>query len=232
MKKIVLALALLFAASVSRADQLYAVNGSLTIVGNDVCSGLCVETVNFSFDFDEFQYPYGGAYALSIVPNSSSIASFGPLGIIGAPQGVDAPGPVGGFDENYIPFGYSSDGLTQIDLWASQGGSAQPFVPQIGGAYLWSCGTQDCMTDFCAIGKSFVGCPTSGGGINLDILGAVESVVTPIPEPGTLPLLGIAFLALFLLRCRISDRIRPCIAAGRKLMFLRSPWCFRATFRL
>ena len=67
LRQIALALALLFVAPVSRADQLYAVNGNLTIVGNDACGGLCVETINFSFELDEYKQV---DYFLSIVPGT------------------------------------------------------------------------------------------------------------------------------------------------------------------
>jgi hypothetical protein len=111
---------LLFAASVSRADQLYAVNGSLTIVGNDVCSGPCVETLNFAFDFSE-KVDQSSLYYLSVVPGTSSVVSFGPLGTFGAPVGpfglISAGGP-GSPSINYIEFRTGSPAFSEIDIWA------------------------------------------------------------------------------------------------------------------
>jgi hypothetical protein len=208
MKKIALALVLLFVPSISRADQLYAVNGSLTIVGNNVCSGPCVETINFSFDFREQPVREGGDYFLSIVPDTSSVVSFGPLGTFGAPDGglaglfSPAPGP-GSPDSNFIEFrtGPIGSPFTEIDIWVSQNLLPEPFVPQIAGADLWRCDTQACITDFCP--SSF--CTQAASTVvGIRLPGTVESEVRPVsaPEPGTLPLLGIAFLALFLLRIR------------------------------
>ena len=203
LRKIALALALLFGASVSRADQLYAVNGSLTIVGNNVCSGPCVETINFSFEFSE-QKGFT-EYSLSIVPDTSSVVSFGPLGAFGAPDGGRAglfsPAPgVGSPDQNFIEFRTGPLG-SEIDIWVSQNLLPEPFVPRIAGADLWACGTQACVTDFCP--SSF--CTQAASTVvGIRLPGTVESEVRPVsaPEPGTLPLLGIAFLALFLLRIR------------------------------
>jgi hypothetical protein len=210
MKKIALVLALLFVVSVSRADQLYAVNGSLTIVGDDVCSGLCVETINFSFELDEYvAFPNGpdGAsfYFLSVVPGSSSVTSFGPLGTFDGPEyfygvfpGVGYPGSP---SSNYTEF---LSALAEIDIWAAQDGVSTPFVPEITGGDLYTCDTAECVADFCVPGISFVCTPGSSSALGMDTPGVAEAVVTPIsiPEPGTLPLLGIAFSALFLLRMR------------------------------
>jgi len=207
MKKIALTLALLFSASVSRADQLYSVNGSLTIVGNNVCSGPCVEAINFSFDFSE--QPGITPYSLFMGPDTSSVVSFGPLGTFGAPNGglagLFSPAPgVGSPDQNLIEFrsGPSGSPFTEIDIWVSQNGLQTPFVPQIAGVDLWACGTQACITDFCPP-ASF--CAQATPPVNhIYLFGTVESEVRLVstPEPGTLPLFGIGLLALILLRIR------------------------------
>lgn len=212
MKKIVLVLPLLFVASVSRADQVYAVNGSLTIVGNNVCSGLCVETVNFSFQLDEYAIRNAAGtntYYVSIVPGASSVVSSGPLGTFDAPFGpLGIFGLPGGPESNYIEFHSPSFSTTspssEIDIWVSQDAVQAPFLPEIGGVDLFACGTQDCVMDFCIPGHSFTSCSDARPLFRLYIPGAVNSVVTPIsaPEPGTLPLLASAFLALFLQRIR------------------------------
>jgi hypothetical protein len=235
MKKIALALALLFSPSVSRADQLYAVNGSLTIVGNNVCSGPCVETLNFSFVFSEQLPQHGLGYYLSVVPGTSSVLSSGPLGTFSGPTGPfnSSPGP-GGTNISYMVFRspLSSGLFNEIDIWPSENGQLQPFVPQIAGADLWACGTQDCENEFCVPGKSFVGCPSPLHGLlaNMVILGTVESVATPIPEPDELSLLGIAFSVLFLLRIRsectrVSSlrRLRARLVTPRQTRLPRRP---------
>jgi hypothetical protein len=180
MKNIAFALVLLFVPCVSQADQLYAVNGSLTIVGNDVCLGPCIEIVNFSFDFRE-QADQNGIYYLSIVPGTSSVVSFGPLGTFSAPTGPYNPFPSGNPRTNYIEFRSSPSPaiFLEIDIWASQNGLREPFVPQIGGADLWACGTQDCLTDFCVPGETFVQCPSTQSAPVYDMFtpGTVESFV-------------------------------------------------------
>jgi hypothetical protein len=228
MKKMALVLGLLCLASVclasvSRADQIYAVNGSLTIVGNDACAGLCVETLNFSFDLDEYDMI---DYYVSIVPGSASVTSLGPLGTFGPPDGPFGPYSYGGNpNSNYIEFFTTApvefpsppgQSPPEIDIWLAEDGvSETPFVPQIAGADLFSCGffppTQSCVTDFCPPSQE---CGTPE---RLYLIGAVESVVTPIstPEPGTLPLLGIAFLALLFLRVR-SKVTRPTITRATR----------------
>ena len=188
--KLVGGLVLALLALPARADTVYDVTGTLTLDGNNVCNGVCLETVNFSFVLNEFQDQFG-FYYLSVA--SSSTHSIGPL---------DAFSEVGMGSGFWVGF---DNGLDDIDLYFADPtdfGSTTPFTPSFGGIHggidLYSCGgfmsplDPTCVADFSNGGY---GCCSVGGGTAST---TVREVTKGVPEPGLLGmlLLGMALLAV------------------------------------
>ena len=185
----ILLAAMLFALP-ARADTLYDVSGTATMIGNDVCNGPCIETMNFSFELDEVPIASLGGYTLDIVPGGT-ISATGPL------LTPTLNGRVGCDRECYIAiyFDQASSGplYTEFDLGITNergagNFSATPFTPIFDTTdYLYTCGggDQTCITDFCLDRPFGCGAPAVDSG-------SVSTVVTsPVgtPEPGTWTLL-------------------------------------------
>jgi hypothetical protein len=99
--RLILAIAVIMLAGIAHADSIYAVTGSLTIVGNNMCGGPCVETLNFSFDLGYGLTPDpprdGEIYLPYWVDGTMNISSNGPLsGWIPFHTGFDAT------NDNYL----------------------------------------------------------------------------------------------------------------------------------
>jgi hypothetical protein len=191
------------ACSVSaRADEVYAVSGALTLVGNNACAGPCTETVNFSFDLD-YQYcgsaigclgwPYGAYYSNFVDSGSGALGSF--TGSFAGP----AYFRLSGGDNGYLAAG-SPGG--EIDIYANAL-SETPGPPSLVAASLYSCYTTTCVTDFIPttpqngdVGVFGVGFQPPVLGIFLDA--SMESTITPVstPEPPVWMLLLVGMIGL------------------------------------
>lgn len=188
-----------------RADQIptppvvlppgWDVSGTLSIVGNNACSGLpCTETVAFSFDLGYEFFPDVNtyeAYIANVVNNwSGALGSFSTTNT--GPERVNASQNIFGFFE---PAG------DEIDINIVQGFvSTPPVTPTLLGATLYTCGTTTCLTDFAP--PTFQGRTPPQFGILVG--GPAEFTVTPTPEPATLTLLvfGLFVLGLVGTTCR------------------------------
>jgi hypothetical protein len=177
-----------------RADQIvlapaWDVSGTLSIVGNNACSGLpCTETVAFSFDLGYEFFPDVNtyeAYIANVTENwSGDLGSFHVTTT--GPQRVNASQNI---------FGFADPADDEIDINIIQGFvSTPPVTPSFVGATLYTCGTTTCLTDFAP--SLFQGRTPPQFGILVG--GPAEFTVTPTPEPATLTLLvcGLFILGL------------------------------------
>ena len=185
--------ALLFALP-ARADAIYDVTGTATITGSNACNGPCIEVMNFSLQLDQPD-PFttdvlpGGTFTTSgPIPFGSGSISTGPL-----------DDEVGGTRLDYSPPG--GFGADELDLNLGCGGSSPfPCTPRLGPVYLFSCGDEACVADFCPVfcanGNTF----SNGGVAGGTVIGTVtlEPPSIPTPEPGEASLLivGIGLLGL------------------------------------
>jgi hypothetical protein len=179
----------------------YAVNGQLTITGNNVCTpSPCTETLQFFFNVDytllapaSNGYPptYFGSVVAPVFTSSS-----GPLGFFGG-------GPFSNWT-NYYPF--SNNLGDEIDLSVDLGSMIPqtfgvPGPPVFLGSDLFACVTPVCVNDF----SPYPGAPTVG----LYLEGTLQYTATLVPEPSTatLTFFGLAGIGLL-------------AAAHRKLLVL------------
>jgi hypothetical protein len=166
------------------ADSVFDVNGALTIVGNNTCSGTpCVETLAFSFQFayqlvPQFVIPGHNYYAGTVLPGGT-VTSFGPLAPFFASSGPCC------IAAGYVPFAnLANDG---IDILLSQSSTNQvtPFgvspAPPVflNGALLYGCGVPGvtsvdrvCVQDFSITGSVFGG--IGGGPAQITVTAAPE----------------------------------------------------------
>lgn len=181
----------------ARADTIYDLSGTVTVIGNDVCSGPCVETVDFSFELDEQPYSMGG-YMLSIVPGATTTTISGPLAF--PPDELGGIGDAGDYvDLSYLPADTLLGFGTELDIGVGcQSHPSLPCVPQLTYAELYSCGDQICRDDFCP--PQFCPALGIGGIVNASVTGTVTdtdpggNVLTP--EPSSLALLSLSLLAI------------------------------------
>lgn len=201
MKAVALVLAVLCAGAVCRADQIYAVTGTMTITGQNVCGGPCVEIINFSYEVYEgygvyvplyTDSPY--TYNLSILSGSVSSTSSGALGTYElTPTGSNffiaptVPGQTGDADRNY--FGPVWGGPDDIELFFMLNEQPAPFVPTLGGD-LYQCRTTVCVEDF------------GPGDITWPAVVTTTATLIWTPEPSTLALLLLGCPVLGLLRIK------------------------------
>jgi hypothetical protein len=184
--------AFLLAALPSRADSLYEVTGTATLTGNNVCGGPCIETIDFTFDFDEGLAAggYGTLYTLTLVGQSNALS--GPLNLSPVAGGpVTAEPGAGGPATNYLAF-FSSSGIPidEIDVWVSENLEPLPFIPGITGMDLYACNSAACIPDFC---PSFYPCRSSPLNTGIFLRGTVTSQTKLIntPEPSELGLMAL-----------------------------------------
>ena len=204
--------ALLLLALPSRADTLYEVTGTATLTGNNVCGGTCVETIDFTLNFDEqlASTSFGTLYTLTLVGESST--SSGPVNLGLAFDGLinTQPGP-GNSDVNYLAFenlnANPGTGTDEIDVWVNENDQPLPFVPLIVGSDMYACNSAACVPDFC---PSWFPCNTSGGNFGIFLNGSVTSETRLIatPEPSELGLLALGALLLALAALYRSGRRR------------------------
>jgi len=143
--------------------------------GNNVCGGICTETVNFSFTFQWVDTTglFGPGIYGSYVPGSFSATQFGSMGSAPIASGndghIDCCGP-----GTYIPM-QAFNGELDLDV-SLFGATPDPGLPTVGGAFIFSCNTE-CFREFA---------PRIG--VNEDY--AATYTVTATPEPRSALLLG------------------------------------------
>jgi hypothetical protein len=182
----------LLSAVPARADSIPAsfdINGSMTLTGNNSCSGPCVETINFSFALEYAASCIYGACVVGPVHTSES----GPLGIFNAPYdlSVDRGYYLGFFNATPTRAGDEID--LYLNLFNSSGNPGPTALP----SDLYACETANCVND------GFNRYPGTGGlagfGLyNFDV--AAQFTATKVPEPSTWSLLACGIIALGLLR--------------------------------
>jgi hypothetical protein len=122
------------------ADQVYQVTGTVTLTGNNACSGLCTEILDFSF-LVTYQPDCCGTLTQIVLPGSTT-TSIGPL----------APFALGAAPVNYFAFFNSAH--DEIDVFGPGFDGERTAVPypNLIGAELYSCGYTGedalCVTDF------------------------------------------------------------------------------------
>lgn len=188
-------LALLFALPV-RADTIYQVNATASIIGNDACNGVCMETVTFSVMVDQ-----PSPFDVTNVLPGGTFTSSGPIPLGSGP--ITWVGPVAA--EGYIGWGYvppGGFGGDELDVFIGCGDipygyTCTPGLNGIDGTRLYSCGDMTCVNDFCPDGCAGFIPPNYYGWITYGPLVGTMTVVHT-PEPGTagLLILGIGLLAL------------------------------------
>ena len=163
------ALAILLAAIVvpSRADSIVAIDMSnISFTGNHVCGGICKDTFNATWDWD--------ATTKSVVPGSVNVSNSGPLGNLSLTYVTS------------YSFQFNSTSLPDYDAITWYFGSNFPAsgTYDLSEAYLY-CGGGVCAADF---GSGYSD-PKSGKI-------TVAPVLSPVPEPSSISLLGLGILAL------------------------------------
>jgi hypothetical protein len=194
-------LGLLLLAVPAHADTVYNVTGTATVTGNDVCSGPCIETLNFTFQIDETDTDQG--FQLTLLPGGT-YNSTGPL-VFG-----DNSMPGGLIRDSYVPFGESTGGYMadEIDVYVGCFGSEefgeQFCTPGLHDAEMYSCGSAESCAAFC---PSLSAICNEGhddyafGGINgnTELTGEVTDPA-PAPEPQTWAMLWIGLTGLALMK--------------------------------
>jgi hypothetical protein len=195
-------LGLLLLALPIRADALYDVTGTITLTGNDTCNGRCIETIDFSFQFDEqrVQSPYPAIQPdyEAFLANDLSITFSGPLV-------ASYTGNYGFSHLQYMGF-FLGNSMTEYDLTVGPAmptseGITYPFTPIFGG-YLYSCGVLDGCYGFCPQIEPYEpSCndPTTAG------TQTIEETVTPespmsTPEPQTWAMLWFGLIGLAVMK--------------------------------
>lgn len=180
-------------ATMARADDItspmYAVNGIMTLVGNNVCApSPCTQTIDFSLDVG-YEFTDYNAYAPT-VSNVTAVWS-GPLGSFtaAAPGSGNVGGNsgfstgCGGSDSNYI--GFFDPAGDEFDIHLCKGLVSEPVAPSILWADLYKCETTTCANDFFTGSLSGLTPPAV---VFLDAT-LSDVTVTAIPEPAPLFLL-------------------------------------------
>jgi hypothetical protein len=169
----------------TQADSLvgpaYNVVGSVTFSGNNVCGGICSETVDFSFIFQWVDTTgiFGPGIYGSYIPGSFSATQSGSMGSapITSPNDghIYCCGP-----GTYIPLNAFNG---ELDLDVSLFGTGpDPGPPTVFGAFLFSC-NNECFNEFAPR-------------IGVNEAYPATYTATPVPEPSSVALLAGAMLLL------------------------------------
>jgi hypothetical protein len=176
----------------AKADSLdptvYDVAGTITLPGNNACSGICTETIGLSFQY-QWALPLNLAH-FYIPPSSVNISSSGPLGTFsGGTAGFYSWG-------GFIPFINAAGDEIDLNLTFA---SANPGAPPVFlSAELFQCFSQTCQFDF-QPPQSFT---PPGVPDRFDEPAFANFTVTAEPESGTasMMLLGLGILLSLSLR--------------------------------
>ncbi len=190
--RVALTLLILFFVSCAPAfaDQVYDVTGTVTLTGNNACSGPCIEILDFSF-LVTYQPDCCGTLTQIVLPGSTT-TSTGPL----------APFALGAAPVNYFAFFNSAH--DEIDVFGPGFDGERTAVPypNLIGAELYGCGFSGedalCVTDFVPPGSPSFGHVTSA---------ALEYTVTAAPELSTLGYLAAGAGVLALLAFRRNNNL-------------------------
>lgn len=189
-----LPLMLIAVAIPAHADSLWNITGTLSITGNSGCSGPCIETLNFHFDFQWLPlFPTSAVYRAAVVPGTMSVDSSGPLGKF---TGGDFNPSV-----SYITFSNSANDQLEFNVRHNTFGDRQtdPDAPPIFlSPDLYSCGTVTCATDFIPPDNIFHGRTPPVYGLFLPA--TLDYSLTKVPEPSTGLLLLCGLLLLVIVR--------------------------------
>ena len=177
----VLVLASGFTAIPAHADAVltYDLTGSFTMIGDNLCSGPCTETIDFSS-------------LLTLTPiagepgnyqDATSSAVFFATGALGDFNGSFGFAPAGGLD--YVGFFLGPD---EFDMYVNNVYDKTSYLPNVNpisfaGVTIYNCSSPACIADFCDYtcnGPVSQAANTSGGVITL---------TAAVPEPSTLTLL-------------------------------------------
>jgi len=192
-----LCLLISLAAGTARADSTgvvatYDVTGTLTITGNNVCSGPCVESVNFAFQMN-YSYDSADGVYLGMSPGTTILSYSGPLG----PFTAAAPCCSG------MLYGRGADDLTTaqgdiIDFYTTWD-ATQPGPPTPMYSDFFMCSSATCITDFSPNGQSVAN----------GVIGTVafNTQLVSTPEPSTVVMLVAGFLG-FICLATLRKRVR------------------------
>ena len=165
---------LFFAVLPAHGDGLpsYDITGWFTITGNNVCGGVCSETVNVSFIASYSQF-IPGENVLTI--SDSMFSATGNLGTFSGagPTEIGNPGATG-----YLAYFLGSD---ELDLNLTNTIESGTAPPGYGSSIIYTCASSTCIADFSSPAN-----PTIGAYVGI---GSRSLTSTPIPEPSSLLLL-------------------------------------------
>jgi hypothetical protein len=190
-----------------RADSvspIWNVAGNITLVGNDVCGGPCVESIDFSFDVTETPLDPGEPDVSELIEAlpGGTFVSFGPLDYNLSNYQV---GRIYDYPVSLLDVKDSGD--DELDLRFGYIPGTQPETPTLNEAQLYSCISQLCGDDFDTENPGLYGLVTSG----LDLDGVFIYSVSLVPEPSTstLLLLGLGALAGLAVAKSAKARLSP-----------------------
>lgn len=200
-----LILASAFIAIPAHADDVtsYQIEGYFVVVGEDLCSGPCTETVDFSF-VESITAASQGQYVDAI---SDSV--FSAYGVLGDFSGAAGPNSIqfGAYMEYFLgPVVESTD---ELDMYVTNSEAAGPIGYNY--ALIFNCSSSACVADFDSTPGAVVG-PDADVGYG----GYGELTATLIPEPSTLGLLLSGVFPLGLLaasRKRLVQTAGQCLAS-------------------
>jgi PEP-CTERM motif len=194
---------LLLLCGTGRADSIspiWNVAGNITLVGNDVCGGPCVESIDFSFDVTETPLDPGEPDVSEIIEAlpGATFVSFGPLNYNLSNY------QVGRITYPVTLLDVKDSGDDELDLKFGYIPGTQPETPILGEAELYSCISQVCGDDFNTRYPGEYGLVTSGLGLD----GVFIDTISLVPEPSTSTLLLLGLGALAGLAVAKSAKVR------------------------